>query len=175
MLFTQIRQPDSDYLLIPRHTSENRLYIPIGFVNKKIISSDANYIIPSASLMIFGILTSSVHMAWVRVLCGRLGLSYRYTPAIYNCFPWCEPNDTQRTSIENSAQDILNVRMLFRNNSLADLYDPHSMPPELLKVHYSNDSAVIAAYKFSKEVMVSDDSCVAKLMKIYSKITTRYR
>ncbi|MDR1041957.1 MAG: N-6 DNA methylase [Deltaproteobacteria bacterium] len=171
MLFTQIRQPDEDYLLIPRVTSENRQYIPIGYVSKNIISTDSNYIIPSASLFVFGILTSNVHMVWVRAICGRLKQSFRYTPTAYNCLPWCEPTNYQRSLIEKTAQGIIDARSLFPGNSLADLYDPLSMPPELNKAHSANDRAVMASYGFSFQNYPSEDVFIAKLIELYKKLS----
>ncbi|MDR1037472.1 MAG: N-6 DNA methylase [Deltaproteobacteria bacterium] len=173
MLFTQIRQPDEDYLIIPRVTSENRLYIPIGYLDKEVVATDAAYIIPSASLFVFGMLTSNAHMAWVRAVCGRLELRLRYTPAAYNNFPWCDPTEGQRVAIERAAQGILEARAIYPENTLADLYDPLSMPPELSEAHAANDRTVMAAYGFFGKKAPSEAAWVAKLMGMYKKLTDR--
>ena len=113
---------------------------------------------------------SNVHMAWMRVLCGRIGIGYRYSPAIYNNFPWPSPTLEQKARIEQTAQGILNARMLNKDSSLASLYDPLTMPPELRKAHIENDKAVMAAYGFSTKM--SEAECVAKLMKMYKEMTS---
>lgn len=168
-LFTQIRQPSTDYILVPSHSSENRKYIPIGFASKEIIASNATMIIPTDSKYIFGILTSNVHMAWVRIVCGRIKSDYRYTPAVYNNFPWPNPTTEQKAKIESTAQAILDARALYPDCSLADLYDEVAMPPELRKAHQANDKAVMQAYGFDVKSM-TESSCVAELMKMYQKI-----
>lgn len=131
-LFGEIRQPDTNYLIIPRHSSENRKYIPVGYVNKDIICGDANMLIADASLFTFGIMCSNVHNAWMRATCGRIKSDYRYSNSIvYNNFPYCTPTDEQKAKIEKTAQAILNARALYPDCSLADLYDELTMPPEL--------------------------------------------
>ena len=171
MLFGEIRQPNTDYIIIPAHSSEKRKYIPIGFVSKDIICSNANLLIPNATLYHFGILTSNVHMAWVRAVCGRLEMRYRYSSDIvYNNFPWPTPTDEQKTKIEQTAQAILDARALYPDSSLADLYDENAMPPELRKAHQANDRAVMQAYGFDVKTM-TESSCVAELMKMYQKLT----
>ncbi|MCM1500207.1 MAG: methylase [Clostridium sp.] len=170
-LFGEIRQPDSDYLIVPRHSSENRRYIPIGYVSKEIICGDANMLIPSASLYIFGVMMSNIHNAWVRAVCGRLEMRYRYSANIvYNNFPWCNPTDEQRQKIEQTAQAILDARALYPDSSLADLYDELTMPPELRKAHMQNDKAVMQTYGFSIKD-TTEESCVAELMKRYQQLT----
>lgn len=169
MLFTQIRQPETDYLIVPRHSSEGRKYIPLGYMSKDVICGDANMLIPNATLYLFGILTSNVHMAWMRTVCGRLEMRYRYTPAIYNNFPWCNPTAEQKKKIEETAQGILDARELYPDCSLADLYDELTMPPELRKAHQANDKAVMKAYGFKKDL--SESAIVAELMKMYQKLT----
>ena len=125
--------------------------------------------IPNATIYHFGILTSSVHMAWMRTVCGRLGMSYRYSKDIvYNNFPWCSPSEAQKTKIEQTAQEILDARALYPDSSLADLYDPLTMPPELLRSHEANDRAVLSAYGFPADS--SEDSIVAGLFRLYSEI-----
>lgn len=147
MLFQQIRQPNSNYLVIPRHTTSEREYIPVGFMSPTDIAGDAVLVVPNTSLFEFGIITSSVHMSWVKVVAGRLGNGYRYSAKIvYNNFPWPDINDKQKKKILETAQTILNVRKLYPESSLADLYDPLTMPIELRKAHEANDKAVLKAY-----------------------------
>ncbi len=170
MLFTQIRQPDSDYLIVPRHSSENRKYIPLGYMTKDVICGDANMLIPNANKYLFGILTSNVHMAWMRTVCGRLEMRYRYTPAVYNNFPWPTPTDEQKAKIELTAQAILDARALYPDCSLADLYDELTMPVELRKAHQANDKAVMQAYGFWGKLN-TESECVAELMRMYKELT----
>ena len=170
MLFGENRHPDSNYLLVPSTSSEKRRYIPIGFISQDVISSNANLIIPNATLYHFGIMTSNVHMAWMRAICGRLEMRYRYSANIvYNNFPWCQPTDEQKARIEATAQAILDARAKYPDSSLADLYDEVTMPPELRKAHQENDRAVMAAYGFSTKMTESD--CVAELFKMYQNLT----
>lgn len=169
-LFQEIRQPNDPYILIPRHSSENRRYIPFGFVEPEIIVNDAVQIIPNASLFHFGILMSNVHMAWTRVVCGRIKSDYRYSKDIvYNNFPWINPTDEQMERIERTAQEILNARAIYPDSSLADLYDNVFMPSELRRAHQENDRAVMQAYGFS--LKMTESECVAELMKMYSELT----
>ena len=169
MLFTQIRQPESDYLALPKVSSERRRYIPIAYISKDVIGSDLVYMIPDATLYLFGVLNSNIHMAWTRIVCGRLKSDYRYGPVVYNNFPWPTLSEQQKQRIEQTAQEILNVRALFPDSSLADLYDPLTMPPELRRAHTANDKAVMAAYGFSTKMTEAD--CVAELMKLYQEMT----
>ena len=147
-LFAEIRQSKHDYLLVPRHTSENRTYIPIGYFHSDVICGDANFQIPNASLYDFGIITSLMHNAWMRTVCGRIKSDYRYSNTIvYNNFPWPEkPSSNQIKSIEKEAQRILDARAKFPNSSLADLYDPLNMPLALLKAHQALNRVVDASY-----------------------------
>ena len=169
-LFGENRQPNGNYLLVPRVSSERRRYVPMGFLSPDIIASDAVQIIPNASLYHFGVLTSNVHMAWMRVVCGRLKSDYRYSKDIvYNNFPWCDPTDEQKARIEQTAQAILDARAKYPDSSLADLYDEVIMPPELRRAHQENDRAVMAAYGFSTKMTESE--CVAKLFELYQKLT----
>ncbi len=170
-LFGEIRQPSADYIVIPRVSSERRKYIPIGFLNADHIASDAVQILPDANMFHFGVLTSNVHMAWMRAVCGRLKSDYRYSVNIvYNNFPWPTPTDEQKAAIEKTAQAILDARALYPDCSLADLYDEVAMPPELRKAHQENDKAVMRAYGFNiKET--TESSCVAELMKMYQELT----
>jgi len=172
-LFGEIRQPkEGNYILIPSTSSERRRYIPIGFFDYTVITSNANMIIPNAGLYEFGILTSNVHMAWMRAVCGRLEMRYRYSNTIvYNNFPWCTPTAEQKTKIEQTTQAILDARALFPESSLADLYDETLMPQELRKAHQENDKAVMAAYGFN--LKMTESECVAELFKMYEKLTKR--
>ena len=137
------------------------------------IATNAVIIIPDASIFDFGILTSNVHMAWMRAVCGRLKSDYRYSKdVVYNNFPWPTPTDTQKAKIEQTAQAILDARALYPDCSLADLYDEAVMPPELRKAHQQNDKAVMQAYGFDIKTM-TENSCVAELMKMYQELTAK--
>jgi hypothetical protein len=167
-LFQEVRQPESDYIIVPCHSSEKRRYIPLGFLPADIIVNNAVQIIPNATPYHFGILTSNVHMAWVRAVCGRIKSDYRYSKDIvYNNFPWPSVTGEQRAVIEQTAQGILDARALFPDSSLADLYDPLTMPPELRKVHQANDRAVMKAYGFTAQNTPNEAACVARLMERY--------
>ena len=169
-LFCQIAQPNTDYIAVPKTSSEKRKYIPIGFLDKNVIASDLLFLIPNAKLYHFGILTSNVHNAWMRMLCGRLKSDYRYAKDIvYNNFPWPTPTEKQKEDIEKTAQMILDARKLYSDCSLADLYDEVTMPPELRKAHQLNDKAVMEAYGFWGKVK-TESECVAELMKMYQRL-----
>ncbi len=172
-LFQEVRQPtEGFYLLVPRVSSERRRYVPIGFMSYDIIVNDSVQIIPNANIYEFGIITSNVHMAWMRAVCGRLEMRYRYSKDIvYNNFPWCNPTEEQRKKIEQTAQGILDARAKYPDCSLADLYDETVMPPELRKAHQDNDRAVMSAYGFSTKMTESE--CVAELFKMYEKLTNK--
>ncbi len=172
MLFAQITQPEEkSYIIVPAHSSASRRYIPLGFVGPDVISSNAVFIIPDATIFHFGVLMSNVHNAWMRLTCGRLKSDYRYSKEIvYNCFPWPTPTDAQKAKIEQTAQAILDARALYPDCSLADLYDEIAMPPELRKAHQQNDRAVMQAYGFDVAT-TTETSCVAELMRMYQKLT----
>ena len=158
------------FMLVPKVSSERRKYVPIGFFDEQTISTDLNFIIPDAQIYHFGILTSNVHMAWMRAVCGRLEMRYRYSKDIvYNNFPWCNPTEAQKARIEQTAQGILDARAKYPEASLADLYDELTMPPELRKAHQANDKAVMQAYGFS--IKMTESECVAQLFKLYEKLT----
>ena len=168
-LFQEIRHPDSEYIIVPRVSSENRRYVPMGFVTPEIIVNDSVQIIPNATLYHFGILTSNVHMAWMRVVCGRLKSDYRYSKDIvYNNFPWPEPTETQMQKIGQTAQAILDARNIYPECSLADLYDETTMPIKLRCAHQDNDHAVIEAYGFSPKM--TENEYVAELMRLYGEM-----
>ena len=170
-LFGEIRQPEAQYIIIPRHSSQNRRYVPIGFVSPEIICGDANLLMPDASLFHFGVMLSNVHNAWMRTVCGRIKSDYRYSVnVVYNNFPWPTPTDAQKAKIEQTAQAILDARALYPDASLADLYDEVAMPPELRKAHQQNDKAVMQAYGFDIKT-TTETSCVAELMKMYQRLT----
>ncbi len=163
--------PDGDSILIPRVSSERRRYVPMGFIRKGIFASDAVHLIPNATLYHFGVLESNVHMAWMRVVCGRLEMRYRYSKdVVYNNFPWPTPTDEQRRRIEQTAQAILDAREKYPDSSLADLYDETAMPSELRKAHQENDRAVMEAYGFNWHCM-KESQCVEELFRLYEKLT----
>lgn len=162
--------PTSTCIIIPETSSERRKYVPMGFLTPDILCSNAVRILPNATLYHFGILTSNVHMAWMRSVGGRLKSDYRYSKDIvYNNFPWCNPTDEQKAKIEQTAQAILDARALYPDCSLADLYDELTMPVELRKAHQANDKAVMQAYGFS--LKMTESECVAELMKMYQELT----
>ena len=170
-LFGEIRQPESGhYLLVPSTSSERRKYIPIGFMNSSDISSNANLLVPNATLYEFGVLTSQMHMAWMRTVCGRLKSDYRYSAQIvYNNFPWPDVSEAQKATIMQKAQAVLDARAQFPDSSLADLYDPNTMPPVLTKAHAALDSAVDKLYR--KTAFPDDAARVALLFELYGKKT----
>jgi hypothetical protein len=164
--------PDGDYLLIPSVSSENRDYIPIGFMTKDVIASNLALIVPGATLYHFGVLTSSTHMAWVRAVCGRLESRYRYSAGIvYNNFPWPEPNEKQRQAIEAAAQGVLDARDGYPGESFANLYDPNKMPSTLAKAHRALDNAVKNAY--GGKGFASEAERVADLMERYRRLADK--
>lgn len=169
-LFGEIRQPESDYLLVPMSSSENRKYIPIEFMDKVDIASNAVFVVPNASLYHLGMLTSNVHMAWMRAFCGRLKSDYRYSiKVVYNNFPWCNPSKEDKELVEKTAQMILDARNMYPECSLAELYNELTMPKELMKAHRENDKAVMKAYGFSVKNM-TESECVTELIKMYEKL-----
>ena len=172
MLFRETKNPKS-YIIVPATSSESRRYIPIGFLDDNTIPTNAAVIIPEADLFNFGILTSNVHMAWMRAVAGRLKSDYRYSKDIvYNNFPWPTPTPAQKERIEKTAQAILDARALYPESSLADLYDELTMPVELRKAHRANDKAVMEAYGFWGKLN-SEAACVAELMKLYKALTEK--
>lgn len=168
--FKQDAQPDTNYLLVPRVSSENRRYVPIGFMSSENIVTDAVQLIPNATLYEFGIITSNVHMGWMRTVAGRLKSDYRYSSTlVYNTFPWPDSNENQKNRIKTTAQGILDARALYPESSLADLYDEVIMPVELRKAHQENDKAVMEAYNMSVGDTTESDS-VAMLLELYEKL-----
>ena len=162
-------------LLVPRVSSERRRYVPMGYVEKSVVTNDQVQIIPDAMLYHFGVLESNVHMAWMRVVCGRLKSDYRYSKdVVYNNFPWPKPTDDQKAKIEQTAQAILDARALYPDSSLADLYDELTMPVELRRAHQENDRAVMQAYGFNVKTM-TESQCVAALFKLYNNIISQHK
>ena len=169
MLFAEDRYIPTVSLLMPMVSSENRKYIPMGFCEEDVVANNKSLFIPNAEIYHFGVLTSNVHMAWMKTVCGRLKSDYSYSATIvYNNFPFPAPTPEQKKKIEQTAQAILNARALYPDCSLADLYDELTMPPELRKAHQANDFAVMSAYGFDKKITESE--CVAELMKMYIEL-----
>ncbi len=171
-IFGEMRPCESDYIAIPKVSSEQRRYIPMDYLPAEILAGDKLFQMPNASLYHFGVLTSNIHMAWMRAVCGRLKSDYSYSNTIvYNNFPWCNPTDEQKAKIAQTAQAILDARALFPDASLADLYDELGMPPELRKAHRENDKAVMAAYGFKPSMTESE--IVSELFKMYEKLQSK--
>lgn len=172
-LFCQITQPEGKaYILVPRHSSEKRNYIPMGFVAPHVIASDSSLIVVDATLYHFGIMTSCMHNAWVRAVGGRLESRYRYSKDIvYNNFVWPTVSADLRTSIESAAQAVLDARAAHPTATLADLYDPRMMPPDLVKAHAHLDALVDKAYGLAPSC--TDADRVAHLFKLYADMTTK--
>ena len=163
--------PDTNFIIVPKVSSEKRRYVPMGFMSPDVLASDLVFVIPDATLYHFGILESNVHMAWMRAVCGRLEMRYRYSKdVVYNNFPWPTPTEEQKAKIEKTAQAILDARALYPDSSLADLYDELTMPVELRKAHQENDRAVMQAYGFPIKTM-TESQCVAELFKMYQELT----
>lgn len=174
MVFCQIAQPDSDYIIVPKTSSGRRKYVPLGFMDKDTIASDLVFLIPDANIYEFGVLMSNVHNAWVRTVCGRLKSDYRYSKDIvYNNFPWPTPSEKQKQVIELTAKGILEAREQYPDSTLAEMYSNLDLFPLLKKAHQQNDRAVMDAYGFVKgtEARTSESACVAELMKLYQKLT----
>jgi hypothetical protein len=170
-LFAEVRQPDSKYLALPTLSSENRKYIPIAFLQPDIIASNQLYVLPTASVYDYGVLTSEMHMGWIKHVCGKLESRYRYSAGIvYNNYPWPEsPTEKQKISVEAAAQAVLDARALFPNSSLADLYDPNTMPPVLVKAHQELDRAVDLCYR--PQLFVNETKRIEFLFELYEKYT----
>lgn len=170
-IFAEIRQPNSRYLAFPTVSSEARKYIPIAFLDPEIIASNQLYILPKATLFHFGILSSLMHMAWVKYVCGRLKSDFRYSASIvYNNFPWPEkPSERMVKSVEEAAQKVLDTRLLFPESSLADLYDPLTMPPALVKAHQELDKTVDLCYR--SQPFLNETKRIEFLFELYDKYT----
>lgn len=170
--FETENMPKTNYIVIPKVSSERRKYTPIGYITPNILSSDLVFTVTNSTLYHFGVLTSNTHMSWMRAVCGRLKSDYRYSKDIvYNNFPWPTPSELQKAEIEKTAQAILDARELYPDCSLADLYDELTMPPELRKAHQANDKAVMKAYGFKYDM--PESAIVAELMKMYQNLTKK--
>ena len=164
----------SNYIAMPKVSSENRKYIPMDYLTPDIIPGDKLFCMQDAALFHFGILTSNVHMAWMRAVCGRLKSDYSYSNTIvYNNFPWPNATEEQKTKIGKTAQAILDARALYPDSSLADLYDDLAMPVELRKAHQENDRAVMEAYGWKASSQFTESMCVAELFKLYQELTKK--
>lgn len=176
MLFDEIKESKADYIALPVVSSETRRYIPIGFLEADIIAGNKLFMLPNANLSTFGVLTSNVHMAWMRTVAGRMKSDYSYSNTIvYNNFPWISLTKEQEEKISQTAQAILDARSLYPDSSLADLYDELTMPPELRKAHQANDKAVMQAYGMTKEVdgkktWLTESETVARLFEMYEAL-----
>jgi hypothetical protein len=170
-LFGEIRQPDSEYLLVPKVSSERRRYLPLGYITPDFIANGSALVVPNASLYEFGILSASQHLSWMRQICGRMKSDYQYSATIvYNNYPWPQDvTDTQKASVEKAAQAVLDARTQFPTSTLADLYDPTTMPPVLAKAHADLDRAVDRCYR--KEPFPNDRTRVEHLFALYEKLT----
>ena len=168
-IFAQIAQPEKNYLAIPEVSSERRDYIPIGFIDSRVIASNTIQLIPNATPYIFGVITSSMHMVWMALVCGRLESRYRYSNSIvYNNFPWPkDPGDKQK--VETCAQAVLDTRERYPDSSLADLYDPLTMPPDLVKAHQQLDRAVDRCYR--PQPFTSERNRIEYLFELYEQYT----
>lgn len=165
---------NSDFVAIPKVSSQRRRYIPMELLPSNYVAGDKIFLMPKSNIYTFGVMTSNVHMAWMRVLCGRLKSDYSYSSTIvYNTFPFPTPTAEQKSKIEETAQGILDARAKYPDSSLADLYDETLMPPELRQAHRANDLAVCQAYGFSKDVMKLESRCVAELFKMYEELTKK--
>lgn len=170
MEFQEIRQPEAEYIIVPRVSSERRKYVPMGYEDSRVIAGDSLLVIPNATLYEFGVLTSNVHMAWTRAVAGRLEMRYRYSAKIvYNNFPWPDPAPEQKEKITQTAQAILDARELYLDASLADLYDDTLMPKKLRQAHQANDRAVMKAYGLKSTI--NEAEIVQQLFKMYEKLT----
>ena len=170
-LFAQRTQHTTDFIAIPKVSSEKRLYLPIDFLDKNTIVGDNVFAVENIGLYHFGVLASSVHNVWLRVIGGRHEMRLRYSNTIvYNNLVWPNPSEKQKAKIEQTAQKILDIRKKFVGNSLSDLYDPLLMPKDLRKAHRENDLAVIAAYGWDKNI--TEDEIVENLFELYQKKTS---
>ena len=161
--------PKGNYIVIPEVSSQRRPYVPMGYMDDTVLCSNKVRLLPKASLYLFGVLNSSVHMSWMRVVCGRLKSDYSYSVNIvYNNFPWPEPTDAQKSRIEQTAQAILDARQIYPEASFADMYGNLILFPDLMKAHRANDLAVLEAYGFSKDA--SESEIVARLFKMYQEL-----
>ena len=168
--YFQSQVPNGPSIVLPVVSSQNRKYIPMDFMPRGVVYTNALFFIDNSSIYDFGILESNIHMSWMRKIAGRLKSDYRYSNTlVYNNFPWPSPTNEQKEKIKNTAQEILDARALYPKDSLADLYDPLTMPPELLKAHQNNDRAVMEAYGLPVKTTTESDA-VTFLFNLYSKL-----
>lgn len=171
-LFGEIRQPETNMLVVPKVSSERRRYIPIAFVSSDTIINGSALIVPNATLYDFGVIISNVHMAWMRAVCGRMKSDYQYSGSnVYNNFPWPKPTEEQKAKIEQTAQAIIVARAQSPESTLADLYEDTFMTPDLRRAHQNNDRAVMQAYGFPVKGTFTESQCVAELFKLYQELT----
>ena len=169
-LFTQDRQPTEAYLAVPEVSSEHRRYIPIAFLTPAVVASNKLQIIVGGTIYHFGVLTSEMHMAWIRVVAGRLDSRFSYSPSVYNNYPWPEAaTPAQRSAVETAAQRVLDARAAFPTSTLADLYDPLAMPPALAAAHAALDKAVDKCYR--PDPVPTDRARVEHLFALYERLT----
>ena len=170
-LFDEVRECASDYVAIPKVSSESRRYVPMDWLSRDIIAGDKLFMLEDAGLYHFGVLMSDVHMAWMRVVAGRLRTDYRYSGSVvYTNFPWREPSSAQVAAIEATAQKILDVRANYPDATFADLYDELTMPADLRRAHRANDKAVAAAYGL-ENILDDEPAIIAALFKRYAELT----
>jgi len=171
-LFDQLRPPAKQYLALAKVSSQRRRYLPIGFLTDDVIPGDKLFTIPNGTLYMFGILMSGIHNAWIRAVAGRLKSDYSYsTLIVYNAFPWPDASDEQKCAVAKLSQSVLDARALFPKSSLADMYDPLSMPHELLGAHQCLDRAVMRLYGFAADA--NEAECVAGLMVRYRRLAEK--
>lgn len=169
-LFGEIRQPECNYVFIPRHSSERRRYIPLGYLPESVICGDSASLLPDTGLYHFGVMMSQFHNAWMRVVAGRIKSDYRYSNGIvYNNFIWPDPTPVQKEAVEHAAQAVLDARAAHPGKSLAELYDPDKMPSDLLTAHKTLDKAVEEAY--GVDFNGDEEKIVAHLFRLYSEVT----
>lgn len=170
-LFIEERQPENNYVIIPRVSSERRKYIPLGYLSKKVIVSDSAITLPDVELYVFAVVHSIMHMTWVRYTCGRLKSDFRYSNTlVYNNYPWPkDPSQKNKTRVEEKAQKVLDVRVEFPDSSLADLYDPLTMPPKLVKAHQELDKAVDLCYR--SQAFATEAARIEFLFQLYQEYT----
>ena len=167
--------PKNDYFVVPRTSSQNRDYIPMGRLTPNDLCSDGIQLIPNATLFHFGVLQSSIHMAWMRIVCGRLETRYRYSNGIvYNNFPWPNATDEQKAAIETTAQAILDIRSKYKDSSLDQLYNSSLMPDDLVEAHEKNNRAVAAIYaQYGIDLKMSDEEIAIILMRVCTKLAAQ--
>ena len=170
-LFGEIRQPNTEYLLFPKVSSERRRYVPLGFLPPEVVANGSSLVVPGASIYHFGVLSSAMHISWMKSVCGRMKSDFQYSATIvYNNYPWPEAvSEAQKAAVEKAAQAVLDARAQFPSSTLADLYDPTTMPPALAKAHADLDRSVDRCYR--KDPFPNDRARVEHLFSLYEKLT----